>query len=550
MKIRSVMGGADKTGAVSEGGRRGMFKSKFINYAILLGMLLVLFFSPSIASGMELVPDNPIECSMFVQDYHIRNYPLEADCNFWLFNVDSDKRISQLTFKVISLSDELGYVRARDEYDFISVKVLDRHEVEDIPKLANYYVHTLQIEFDDAFENGFHREFIHFWYHAEIADWVDDYLMLYIPIYLQDTNVRNHGTVTVSGQGIEINFEAPDNIMEAQYSDYSLSDDNSHLNVFYFNDKLDNLTESSGYILEVPYTKTSLSPKQIWDQYQRIEEILRQTERSSIIALAGIIATTVAAILAMAIHAKRSARRTYRGKKGKKVEHEGEKTLVSTKSPTVFTAMNRLDNLLLFLPLSVGILLNIISSIGGAEWMIYFVPGLIPILIMPIYVGYIDGTILHDSLAKRVQGWIYFISGFIFYMISYTNIYNSEVAAKIYGKSASLGTTLAIVIPLMVSWLLIVVLTIFAIKGISKKIFEMGGRKVPTRTHDIFILITVVKSLVLVGGCYAFALFLGPIYNQNIEFWYSIITIAFTFGFFIIFKLLGKLRPKGFEHLQ
>lgn len=257
-----------------------MFQLKVTKCAILLGVFLTLVLSPGIASETTLTPDNSIECSIFVEDYRITGYPWEADVHFWLFNVTSDEKISQLTFKVVSLSEELGNVRARDEYDFISVKVLESHKVKNIPKLANYYMHTLQIEFDNTFENGFGRRFIHLWYHATVSGWIDNYtLMLYIPIYLENTNVRDHGTVIVSGQGIEINFEAPDDIIEADYSDYSLSDDNSHLNVFYFDNKLDTLTESSGYILEVSY-KASLAPKQIWDQYIRIEEILRSTKES------------------------------------------------------------------------------------------------------------------------------------------------------------------------------------------------------------------------------------------------------------------------------
>jgi len=264
---------------------------------------------------MELFPDNAIECSMFVQDYRITGHPWEADVHFWLFNVTSDEQISQLTFKIVSLSEELGDVRARDEYDFISVKVLENHKVEDIPKLANHYMHTLQIGFDNTSENGFGREFIHLWFHATVAGWIDGYtLMLYIPIYLENTNVRDHGTVIVSGQGIEINFEAPDDIMEADYSDFSLSDDNSHLNVFYFDNKLDTLTESSGYILEVSYTP-SLSPKQLWDQYLRIEEILQQTERSLHIATVGIIITLAVAVstmLASLLYTRKSMREFFR----------------------------------------------------------------------------------------------------------------------------------------------------------------------------------------------------------------------------------------------
>jgi len=50
------------------------------------------------------------------------------------------------------------------------------------------------------------------------------------------------------------------------------------------------------------------------------------------------------------------------------------------------------------------------------ETVIGFIPILIVGMVIPIYIGYIRGAILVDSIEERIRGWIYFIYGLIVYI--------------------------------------------------------------------------------------------------------------------------------------
>ena len=59
-----------------------------------------------------------------------------------------------------------------------------------------------------------------------------------------------------------------------------------------------------------------------------------------------------------------------------------------------------------FLGLGLGLLQLVCESIAV---LVFFLPLLILILVVPIYIGYIRGAILLDSIVERIRGWFYLI---------------------------------------------------------------------------------------------------------------------------------------------
>lgn len=73
-----------------------------------------------------------------------------------------------------------------------------------------------------------------------------------------------------------------------------------------------------------------------------------------------------------------------------------------------------------YLLLHVSSLLSIIFIffqilIGGIKALILFFPLIILIVILPMYIGYIRGVILCDSIIERIRGWIFLLMGSGFY---------------------------------------------------------------------------------------------------------------------------------------
>lgn len=81
--------------------------------------------------------------------------------------------------------------------------------------------------------------------------------------------------------------------------------------------------------------------------------------------------------------------------------------------------LEKLDTLLLLLSSSLSLGITIVQAFVNAEWLVYFLPILIPAWIMPVYIGYIRGGMILDSLEERVRGWTYFVAGGGIYLVIY-----------------------------------------------------------------------------------------------------------------------------------
>lgn len=80
--------------------------------------------------------------------------------------------------------------------------------------------------------------------------------------------------------------------------------------------------------------------------------------------------------------------------------------------------IERLDEFFLFITSVLGLFFSWLYTLLGYREIVYgFLPLLIIGLVIPIYIGYVRGAILLDTLEERVRGWIYFLYGVIFYLI-------------------------------------------------------------------------------------------------------------------------------------
>jgi len=77
--------------------------------------------------------------------------------------------------------------------------------------------------------------------------------------------------------------------------------------------------------------------------------------------------------------------------------------------------VSKLDSALLFFASSVNLVFGLGYAIFAFEWLKIFVLFLIMSWIIPIYVGYIRGALIQDSIDERIRGWIYFAYGTAYY---------------------------------------------------------------------------------------------------------------------------------------
>lgn len=71
-----------------------------------------------------------------------------------------------------------------------------------------------------------------------------------------------------------------------------------------------------------------------------------------------------------------------------------------------------LDTALLFFSSSVSILFTLdISTLFGKSVLFSFLPTLFLGWFMPVYIGFIRGSLILDLIEERVRGWIYLIQG-------------------------------------------------------------------------------------------------------------------------------------------
>lgn len=76
----------------------------------------------------------------------------------------------------------------------------------------------------------------------------------------------------------------------------------------------------------------------------------------------------------------------------------------------------KLDSALLFFSSSLSLAFGVGYAFLGGKWLQYYLPMLFLGWFMPIYIGYLRGSLIQDSVEERARGWIYFVVGLGFYI--------------------------------------------------------------------------------------------------------------------------------------
>lgn len=78
----------------------------------------------------------------------------------------------------------------------------------------------------------------------------------------------------------------------------------------------------------------------------------------------------------------------------------------------------KLDSALLFFSSSLSLAFGVGYGLLGSKWLQYYLPMLLLGWVMPIYIGYVRGSLLKDSIEERMRGWTYFVMGLGFYIVN------------------------------------------------------------------------------------------------------------------------------------
>ena len=95
--------------------------------------------------------------------------------------------------------------------------------------------------------------------------------------------------------------------------------------------------------------------------------------------------------------------------------------------------LSKLDSALVFFSSSLSLAFGVGYALLGIEWLRFYLPMLLLGWFMPIYIGYVRGSIILDSVEERIRGWIYFITGLGLYVINPLSIF---LLGKIFGSDS------------------------------------------------------------------------------------------------------------------
>ena len=98
--------------------------------------------------------------------------------------------------------------------------------------------------------------------------------------------------------------------------------------------------------------------------------------------------------------------------------------------------LERMDRLLLFACGLYGIVTTLTQYLGAKTWAAYIATLAFGVA-MPVYVGYIRGAIIIDSVVERARGWIYLVFGTIAYVVWIWVWYEGERSPIVMAFSAA-----------------------------------------------------------------------------------------------------------------
>jgi hypothetical protein len=141
--------------------------------------------------------------------------------------------------------------------------------------------------------------------------------------------------------------------------------------------------------------------------------------------------------------------------------------------------LSKLDSALLFFSSSLSLAFGVGYALLGIEWLRFYIPMLLLGWFMPIYIGYVRGSIILDSVEERIRGWIYFIVGLGFYVI---NPLSNFILEKIFGPSSYFS------ILIMLPESLIVGCTIGYLSGtVISDVFKIQYKELQKEAKEAFL---------------------------------------------------------------
>lgn len=185
---------------------------------------------------------------------------------------------------------------------------------------------------------------------------------------------------------------------------------------------------------------------------------------------------------------------------------------------------DKLDTLLLFSSSSLSIVFTIISAILRYQDLVIFLPILFLSLFMPIYVGYVRGSLILDSAQERARGWIYLIIGSVLYI---STVVITMVLPDVVSSFVYLVSFLSVVIFLAI----LMYFSIFK-NIIGNKILDILGQK-PTDETDHSFFLTFTSSVFLAF----FFVVLITIRETGNDIPIDIVLLLFAFGAIIMERL-------------
>lgn len=163
--------------------------------------------------------------------------------------------------------------------------------------------------------------------------------------------------------------------------------------------------------------------------------------------------------------------------------------------------IEELDNLLLFLSSFLALFFTVFQLfLNTAMTIIYFAPLLVLGAILPIYVGYIRGALIYDSVPERVRGWVYFILGVPFYL--FATVGRAIGLGLLNVNGISLLTVLLLNVIIMILIMATLLILIFKHNVIVRTLFHICGHKVSNQEDKAILRTSLTAMLLGIVGYY------------------------------------------------
>lgn len=190
--------------------------------------------------------------------------------------------------------------------------------------------------------------------------------------------------------------------------------------------------------------------------------------------------------------------------------------------------IEELDYLLLFLSSFLALFFTVFQAfLEISITIIYFIPLLILGAVLPIYIGYIRGALIYESVPERVRGWMYLILGVPFYLFS--------TVGRTFGLGLFKVSGISLQAIIRVNLVTMVLVTVFLLwlmfkhHKIVRRLFYIYGYKI-SKPEGKAILFTSLTAMLLGIFGYYIAIYAS---ENNIFLW-----VAITI--FIIVLCLGE----------